>query len=549
MAKKSAVYMDYTIVVEYNGTINIYHGDKLCKNSMATMREISKQCRFTIDENWNTRQTGSKLIDFLNSKQQEFFNNYSALLEVVEQKQNKEQNSKQIGGFKQQKGKKKIVLDLILTTEPDRPVYILGTHVLLNKKVNDVKELPAIYEELYKNAEHQNEVALLDICGNPKALLEVYNVETNKSWGKNVIDMYCSWATKIDNNLNEEEQEDLQNVRQAISNSHLSENTPMEEAMVETLNYIKTEDDHLFLPSLLRTMCEREYRQYDDNTQYVLAVEKYSQVQIRYRVEIDTEKIYIDPAFWGLSGLGWKLPSLGEFSLENFHKGKHFLLNIIQSYIAKNDTSEIIYNCTEIKYNRDDMEQGKYCLVNSKLEEIGVSWDLGVKNYASKLFAKSISKLEKKQATNEVIVRIPIGLLYKRCFEDPEEGDERVIFSYQVLNELDLEVEVGGKVSNYTFGDPASLDDSLWSADETDIRCFKEGWEEIDSEIYDDVTLEYVIPLKEGEEFDPEKLGFVESADNIYGDYCIDPAFIFYFHDKKNIEEIHESSGVLEELM
>ena len=67
MAKKSAVYKDYTINREDNDSITVYKNDELCSNSMEAMKEIAKQCGFTIDENWNTRQIGNKLISFLNN--------------------------------------------------------------------------------------------------------------------------------------------------------------------------------------------------------------------------------------------------------------------------------------------------------------------------------------------------------------------------------------------------------------------------------------------------------------------------------------------------
>ena len=156
---------------------------------------------------------------------------------------------------------------------------------------------------------------------------------------------------------------------------------------------------------------------------------------------------------------------------------------------------------------------------------------------------------KQKGITKEAIVRIDTGVLNRRCFLIPGKRYGRNIFSYKVWDEFDFEVKIGKKVFDYTFGDLLPFGELLWSADETNIRCFKEGWEEIDGDEYDDITLEYVIPLKEGEEFDPKKLAFVESADNIYGDYCIDPFFIFYFHDKKNIEEIYESSGILEDII
>ena len=55
---------EYTIVKKDSGTIETY---RTYDNTIGALREISAQIGFKADPNWNTRQFGSKLVDFINS--------------------------------------------------------------------------------------------------------------------------------------------------------------------------------------------------------------------------------------------------------------------------------------------------------------------------------------------------------------------------------------------------------------------------------------------------------------------------------------------------
>lgn len=62
---KSAQLGDYYIKVLESGGIEVY---RVYDNVKGALREVSEKEGFQFDTEWNTRQFGSKLIDFLNSK-------------------------------------------------------------------------------------------------------------------------------------------------------------------------------------------------------------------------------------------------------------------------------------------------------------------------------------------------------------------------------------------------------------------------------------------------------------------------------------------------
>lgn len=67
MAKFTASYQNWRIDVEDNGSVQIYDNGVLCDNTKNSVREIAQKVGFEIDETWNTRQMGRKLVDFLNA--------------------------------------------------------------------------------------------------------------------------------------------------------------------------------------------------------------------------------------------------------------------------------------------------------------------------------------------------------------------------------------------------------------------------------------------------------------------------------------------------
>ncbi len=67
MAKTTAKYGDYTIAIEESGTVKVTLNGSECKNTKAALRDIAEEAGFTIDEKWNTRQTGKKLAEYLNT--------------------------------------------------------------------------------------------------------------------------------------------------------------------------------------------------------------------------------------------------------------------------------------------------------------------------------------------------------------------------------------------------------------------------------------------------------------------------------------------------
>lgn len=65
MAKKSIIAGEYILSVLDSGSIEIY---RIYDNVKGALREIAEKEGFEYDDNWTTRQFGSKLIDFLNEK-------------------------------------------------------------------------------------------------------------------------------------------------------------------------------------------------------------------------------------------------------------------------------------------------------------------------------------------------------------------------------------------------------------------------------------------------------------------------------------------------
>ncbi|MEE1121812.1 MAG: hypothetical protein UHT92_09065 [Prevotella sp.] len=65
MEKKSAITGEYVVTVLESGSIEVY---RIYDNVKGALREISEKEGFEYDPKWNTRQFGSKLVDFLNNK-------------------------------------------------------------------------------------------------------------------------------------------------------------------------------------------------------------------------------------------------------------------------------------------------------------------------------------------------------------------------------------------------------------------------------------------------------------------------------------------------
>ncbi len=59
---------EWTVVVEDSGSISVYKDGKLEKNSKDALRGIADYIGFNYDEGWNTRQFGSKLVDYMNEE-------------------------------------------------------------------------------------------------------------------------------------------------------------------------------------------------------------------------------------------------------------------------------------------------------------------------------------------------------------------------------------------------------------------------------------------------------------------------------------------------
>lgn len=64
--KKSAISGEYMLGVLESGSIEVY---RVYDNVKGALREIAEKEGFEYDPEWNTRQFGSRLIDFLNSKE------------------------------------------------------------------------------------------------------------------------------------------------------------------------------------------------------------------------------------------------------------------------------------------------------------------------------------------------------------------------------------------------------------------------------------------------------------------------------------------------
>lgn len=55
---------EYTIVKRDSGSIETY---RTYDNTKGALREIAEETKFKFDPEWNTRQFGSKLVDFINA--------------------------------------------------------------------------------------------------------------------------------------------------------------------------------------------------------------------------------------------------------------------------------------------------------------------------------------------------------------------------------------------------------------------------------------------------------------------------------------------------
>lgn len=59
MAKKSAISGEYIITVEDSGTVRVC---KIFDNVMGSLREIAEMKGFSIDPKWNTQETGRRIV-------------------------------------------------------------------------------------------------------------------------------------------------------------------------------------------------------------------------------------------------------------------------------------------------------------------------------------------------------------------------------------------------------------------------------------------------------------------------------------------------------
>lgn len=64
-SKKQVEWHGYTVIVDEQGSVGVLRGGMPCDKIKAVLREISDEAGFAYDEEWNTRQFGNKLIDFL----------------------------------------------------------------------------------------------------------------------------------------------------------------------------------------------------------------------------------------------------------------------------------------------------------------------------------------------------------------------------------------------------------------------------------------------------------------------------------------------------
>ena len=65
MAKKSVVAGEYILSVLESGSVEVH---RVYDNVKGALREVAENEGFEYDPNWNTRQFGPKLIDFLIEK-------------------------------------------------------------------------------------------------------------------------------------------------------------------------------------------------------------------------------------------------------------------------------------------------------------------------------------------------------------------------------------------------------------------------------------------------------------------------------------------------
>ena len=66
--KKQATYGDYIITINDDNSVAVSYQGEECGNAKKALREVSEMVSFNFDAGWNTRQHGSKLVDFLNSQ-------------------------------------------------------------------------------------------------------------------------------------------------------------------------------------------------------------------------------------------------------------------------------------------------------------------------------------------------------------------------------------------------------------------------------------------------------------------------------------------------
>lgn len=66
--KKQATYGDYIITINDDSSVSVTYQNEECNNAKKALREVSEQSGFAFDAGWTTRQFGSKLVDFLQSK-------------------------------------------------------------------------------------------------------------------------------------------------------------------------------------------------------------------------------------------------------------------------------------------------------------------------------------------------------------------------------------------------------------------------------------------------------------------------------------------------
>ena len=59
MARKSAISGEYIITVEDSGTVRVC---KIYDNVLGSLREIAESKNFEIDPKWNTRETGRRIV-------------------------------------------------------------------------------------------------------------------------------------------------------------------------------------------------------------------------------------------------------------------------------------------------------------------------------------------------------------------------------------------------------------------------------------------------------------------------------------------------------